>query len=76
VTSLGVEPITGKTYKPTTQGKNERSNQTLFRFLDKQPLAETLNRPGFHAAFFLVKGCAHAQETPHRGSRSISADGP
>jgi putative transposase len=24
VTSLGVEPITGKPYKPTTQGKNER----------------------------------------------------
>ena len=42
VTSLGVEPITGKPHKPTTQGKNERFHQTLFRFLDKQPLAETL----------------------------------
>lgn len=42
VTSLGVEAITGKPYKPTTQGKNERFHQTLFRFLDKQPLAETL----------------------------------
>ena len=41
VTSLGVEPITGKPYKPTTQGKNERFHQTLFRWLDKQPLAET-----------------------------------
>ncbi|WP_426622935.1 integrase core domain-containing protein [Leifsonia sp. McL0607] len=40
--SLGVEPITGKPYKPTTQGKNERFHQTLFRWLDKQPLAETL----------------------------------
>ncbi len=40
VTSLGVEPITGKPYKPTTQGKNERFHQTLFRWLDKQPLAE------------------------------------
>ncbi len=40
--SLGVEPITGKPYKPTTQGKNERFHQTLFRFLDKQPIAETL----------------------------------
>jgi transposase InsO family protein len=39
---LGVEPITGKPYKPTTQGKNERFHQTLFRFLDKQPLAATL----------------------------------
>lgn len=42
VTSLGVEPITGKPYKPTTQGKNERFHQTLFRFLDKQALAATL----------------------------------
>jgi putative transposase len=37
VTALGVEPITGKPYKPTTQGKNERFHQTLFRWLDKQP---------------------------------------
>jgi putative transposase len=42
VTSLGVEAITGKPHKPTTQGKNERFHQTLFRYLDKQPLAETL----------------------------------
>ena len=42
VTSLGVEAITGKPYKPTTQGKNERFHQTLFRYLDKQPLAHTL----------------------------------
>ena len=44
VTSLGVEPITGKPYKPNTQGKNECFHQTLFRFLDKQPLAETLEQ--------------------------------
>lgn len=42
VTSLGVEAITGKPYKPTTQGKNERFHQTLFRWLDKQPLCDTL----------------------------------
>ena len=42
VMGLGVEPITGKPYKPTTQGKNERFHQTLFRYLDKQPLADTL----------------------------------
>ncbi|MHA7303541.1 integrase core domain-containing protein [Pseudarthrobacter sp. MDT1-22] len=41
VTSLGVKAITGKPYKPTTQGKNERFHQTLFRWLDKQPLAAT-----------------------------------
>jgi len=41
-TSLGVKPITGKPGKPTTQGKNERFHQTLFRWLDKQPIAETI----------------------------------
>ena len=39
---LGVQAITGKPHKPTTQGKNERFHQTLFRYLDKQPLADTL----------------------------------
>lgn len=39
---LGVEAITGKPGRPTTQGKNERFHQTLFRFLDKQPLADSL----------------------------------
>ena len=42
--ALGVEPITGRPYKPTTQGKNERFHQTLFRYLDKQPLADTLDQ--------------------------------
>jgi transposase InsO family protein len=42
--ALGVEPITGKPYKPTTQGKNERFHQTLFRYLDKQPLAADLTQ--------------------------------
>nr|WP_307581739.1 IS481 family transposase [Paeniglutamicibacter psychrophenolicus] len=41
VTSLGVKAITGKPYKPTTQGKNERFHQTLFRWLDKQPMAHS-----------------------------------
>ena len=40
--ALGTEAITGKPYKPTTQGKNERFHQTLFRYLDKQPLADSL----------------------------------
>ena len=38
------DAITGKPYKPTTQGKNERFHQTLFRYLDKQSLAETLDQ--------------------------------
>ncbi|QOD04377.1 integrase core domain-containing protein [Pseudarthrobacter sp. BIM B-2242] len=32
--SRGTLPITGPPGKPTTQGKNERSHQTLVRFLD------------------------------------------
>ena len=43
VSRLGVDAITGKPYKPTTQGKNERFHQTLFRYLDKQPLADSLD---------------------------------
>lgn len=42
VTSLGVEAITGKPYKPTTQGKNERFHQTLLQWLNKQPLADSI----------------------------------
>ena len=42
VRSLGVEPITGKPYRPTTQGKNERFGQTLLRYLDQQPLADSI----------------------------------
>lgn len=42
VTALGVSAITGKPGKPTTQGKNERFHQTLFRWLDKQPLASSI----------------------------------
>jgi len=44
VTRLGVEAITGKPYKPTSQGKNERFHQTLFRWLDKQPPASSLEQ--------------------------------
>ena len=42
VSALDVEAITGKPYKPTTQGKNERFHPTLFRYLDTQPLADPL----------------------------------
>lgn len=44
VTAFGVETITGKPYRPTTQGKNERFHQTLFRWLDRQPMAESLEQ--------------------------------
>jgi putative transposase len=62
--SLGVEPITGKPYKPTTQGKNERFHQTLFRYLDKQPLAETLEQlQGQVDAFDVI----YNTDRPHQG---------
>jgi len=64
VKSLGVEPITGKPYKPTTQGKNERFHQTLFRFLDKQPLAETLEQLQAQVDTFDV---IYNTERPHQG---------
>lgn len=44
VRSLGVDPITGKPYKPTTQGKNERFHPTLLRYLDAQPMASTIEQ--------------------------------
>jgi putative transposase len=64
VTSLGVEPITGKPYKPTTQGKNERFHQTLFRFLDKQPLAGSLEELQEQVDRFDV---IYNTERPHQG---------
>jgi putative transposase len=42
LTSHGVEPITGKPGKPTTQGKNERFHQTLHRYLRRQPPAASM----------------------------------
>ena len=64
VSRLGVEAITGKPYKPTTQGKNERFHQTLFRYLDKQPLADSL--AGLQAQ---VDAFDHVYNTqrPHQG---------
>jgi transposase InsO family protein len=38
----GVEPMTGKPYKPTTQGKNERFHQTLHKYLHRQPPAASI----------------------------------
>lgn len=49
--------------KPTTQGKNERFHHTLFRFLDKQPLAATFGQlQGQVDAFDLI----HNTERPHQ----------
>jgi transposase InsO family protein len=64
VSRLGVEAITGKPYKPTTQGKNERFHQTLFRYLDKQPLAATLTELQAHVDAF---DAIYNNERPHQG---------
>lgn len=64
VARLGVEAITGKPYKPTTQGKNERFHQTLFRWLDKQPLAETLEQLQRQVDAFDI---IYNTERPHQG---------
>jgi putative transposase len=42
LTGLGVEAITGKPFKPTTQGKNERFHRTLHRWLNARPPASTM----------------------------------
>lgn len=64
VSGLGVEAITGKPYKPTTQGKNERFHQTLFRCLDKQPLAESLDQLQHQVDTFDL---IYNTELPHQG---------
>jgi putative transposase len=64
VSSLGVEAITGKPYKPTTQGKNERFHQTLFRYLDKQPLA---NSPAELQAQVDAFDDIYNTQRPHQG---------
>jgi transposase InsO family protein len=43
VTTLGIQPITGKPGRPTTQGTNERVHQTLFLWLQTQPLASSVD---------------------------------
>ncbi|KUG56218.1 integrase [Serinicoccus chungangensis] len=64
VSAMGVEAITGKPYKPTTQGKNERFHQTLFRYLDKQSLAESLHQLQAHVDAF---DRIYNTERPHQG---------
>jgi len=40
----GVEAITGRPGRPTTQGKNERGHQTLIKYLNARPPAATLDQ--------------------------------
>jgi len=64
LTRLGVQAITGKPHKPTTQGKNERFHQTLFRYLDKQPLAASLEQLQSQVDAF---DAIYNTERPHQG---------
>lgn len=64
VSALGVEAITGKPYKPTTQGKNERFHQTLFRWLDKQPLAGSIEELQAQVDEFDI---IYNEQRPHQG---------
>ena len=64
LTALGVEAITGKPYKPTTQGKNERFHQTLFRWLDKQPIAGSIEELQAQVDEFDV---IYNEQRPHQG---------
>lgn len=51
-------------YKPTTRGKNERFHQTLFRWLDKQSLAEALEQLQAQVDVFDL---IYNTERPHQG---------
>lgn len=61
---IGVKPITGKPGKPTTQGKNERLHQTLFKFLNKQPLANSIQELQTQVDRF---DDLYNNERPHQG---------
>lgn len=50
--TLGVVPITGKPYKPTTQGKNERFHRTLHTYLNRHPQAATIAELQAHVDVF------------------------
>ena len=64
LTSLGVEAITGRPGRPTTQGKNERFHQTLFRYLDAQPMAESVAELQAQVDAFDV---IYNTQRPHQG---------
>ena len=47
--SLGVVPITGKPFKPTTQGKNERFHRTLHKYLNQPAKSRRPSRNSKHS---------------------------
>lgn len=64
VKALGVEPMTGKPGKPTTQGKNERFHQTLLKWLAAHPMAGSLEEL---QALVDVFDHRYNTERPHQG---------
>ena len=59
----GVEPVTGKPGKPTTQGKNERLHRTLKQFLDAH---RPIHTPGELAALVEQFTCEYNTDRPHQ----------
>jgi len=62
--SLGLEPITGKPYKPPTQEKNEKIPSTLLRYLQKRPLSGALEQLRSQADDFDL---IYNTQRPHHG---------
>ena len=60
----GVRPITGRPYHPQTTGKVERFQQTLKRWLRRQPLARTLEELQTQLDRFVQ---IYNYERPHQG---------
>lgn len=68
--SVGVEVIARQSQRPTIQGKNERFHQTLFRWLDKQPLAATCAELQAQVAFDRIYNTQHGQPSTSRANHS------
>ncbi|MCQ9385348.1 DDE-type integrase/transposase/recombinase [Brevibacterium moorei] len=64
--SLGVTCMTGKPGHPTTQGKNERSHQTLQKYLAARPAAKALFTLQEHVDAF------DAEYNHHRGHQGLA----
>ena len=71
----GVQPITGKPYKPTTQGKNERFHQTLHKYLHGQPPAPSMGKERIGETVHVVYDHATIVFFGPQGTEIISTPG-
>lgn len=68
----GIKPVTGRPYHPQTTGKVERFQQTLKRWLRRQPLAESMIELQAQLDAFLG---IYNHERPHQGiGRAVPAE--